>query len=964
MPHPVPAARSRRTPIKIKTPTFVLQITLTFEPNALPAMKKLFLIDAFAIIYRAYYAHARNPLRSSKGFDTSVIYGFMQALREVLHREQPTHIGVAFDVYGETFRHLIDPAYKANRRETPEVIIQSTPVIKEILAAFRIPVLEMQGYEADDLIGTLAKKAEQDGFVVYMMTPDKDYAQLVSPNILIYRPSRFQTPPEKLGSAEVCKRYGVKNPQQVIDVLALWGDTADNVPGAPGIGEKGAIKLIADYGSVENIIARSADLTDRVRQSITDNEMQIRRAKQLVTIDLNVPIEFNEAALLRKDPDRNLLREIFTDLEFKSFLREFCGEGSPAPALPAQSFIFENNDGGAAAESPQRTPSAHIYQTIASVPHTYRALQTADEVGRLAEMLMRQERFCFDTETDGINPLEAAVVGISFAAEGGTAYYVPLNHDGRDEFLRLLRPPLENAAIAKAGQNIKFDYLVLKHYNISVRGCLWDTMLMHYLIDPEAPHNMDFLARTYLDYAPVPIEDLIGKKGKTQGCMGDVPLAQIADYAAEDADVTLRLCDALAPLLAQSGLTDLYLNVEAPLIAVLGDMEHEGVCIDSNALLALKEEMTAALAALEAEIRTMADEPLLNIFSPKQLGEALFDKMKIAENARTTSKSKQYSTSEETLAALKDKHPIVPKILEARSVKKLLSAYVESLPELVSPLTHRIHTSFHQAVTATGRLSSSNPNLQNIPIREAEGRKIRRAFIPSSPDRLLLSADYSQVELRIMAHLSGDQNLLQAFADNEDIHAATAAKIFRIPINQVTPEQRRQAKTANFGIIYGISAFGLAQRLDIPRGDARLLIDGYFAAYPKVRAYMDEMVQTARRRRYVTTICGRRRMLPAIDAGNAVERGFAERNAINAPIQGSAADIIKIAMIKIARRMQDASLASRMLLQVHDELVFDVPRPELDTMQILVKEEMERAYILRIPLVAEVGIGDNWLEAH
>ncbi|GHU95124.1 DNA polymerase I [Bacteroidia bacterium] len=934
-------------------------------------MKKLFLLDAFALIYRSYFAYARNPLRNSKGFDTSVIYGFVQTLREVLHKEQPTHIGVAFDVGGETFRHLMLPSYKANRKEQPDVIRQSVPIIEEMLSAFHIPVYKRQGYEADDVIGTLAKKAEQAGFTVYMMTPDKDYGQLVSDNILIHRPARFSQPTEKFGRAEICKKYEITDPLQVIDILALWGDSSDNVPGAPGVGEKGAIKLISQYGSIENLIAHAHELTGKLRQNIEQNAAQIKRAKELVTIDLDVPVDFDEEELKLKEPDKDLLREIFTDLEFKNFLRDICGE-TAASIVNAQPTLFAEPAAtlfdlpATAGKTTAAAQEQHPHLTIADVPHTYRCLQNIDEITELANLLQQQKQFCFDTETDNIDPINAHLVGISFAIEPHNAYYIPLNvpQEQQSSILALLRTAIENKGIAKIGQNIKFDYLVLKNYGIKVAGDLLDTMLMHYLIEPEQAHNMDALSENYLDYTPISIENLIGKKGLSQGNMKDVAIDKIAEYAAEDADVTLQLFQKLQPILVQNGLEELYKTVEAPLIQVLGDMEYEGVCIDSNALSALSSEMNADLNRLEAEIRTMASEPELNVFSPKQLGEVLFDKLKIVENARTTSKSKQYSTSEETLTSLKNKHPIVPKILEIRSVKKLLSAYIESLPNLVNPSTGRIHTSFNQAVTSTGRLSSNNPNLQNIPIREAEGRKIRATFIPSDAHHVLLSADYSQIELRLMAHLSDDENLMQAFFNNEDVHTATAAKIFHINLSQVTPEQRRQAKTANFGIIYGISAFGLSQRLDIPRGEARLLIDGYFEAYPKVRAYMDNIVQTAREHKYVTTICGRQRMLPNIDSRSAMDRGYAERNAINAPIQGSASDIIKLAMIKIGEQLQQEKLRTKMILQVHDELVFDVPNDELEAVKRLVKNAMENSYTLRVPLIAEMGTGHNWLEAH
>ncbi|MDR2937562.1 MAG: DNA polymerase I [Prevotellaceae bacterium] len=934
-------------------------------------MKKLFLLDAFALIYRAYYAFMKKPMANAQGLNTSAIFGFTKTILDIKKRENPTHLAVCFDPGGETFRHIMYPQYKANRSETPEVIQQSIPVIKEILQAFNIPVIVLPGFEADDVIGTLAKKAEQQGFVTYMMTPDKDYGQLVSDNILMFKPARWEKPDEKIGPREVCEQHGIQEPKQVIDLLALWGDVSDNVPGAPGIGEKTASKLISQYGNLEGVIEHVGELKGKMRESIEQNIPQLLRAKKLVTIDLNAPVELDEAAFEIKAPNKEALQALFKELEFHVFNRELFGALAPSQPAPKKtathiqgdlfnSLMPTENTAAATVES-----SSHL-NTISDVEHIYHTAQSIDEVKKLCEMLMQQAQFCFDSETDSVEPIDADIVGLSFAVKPHEAWFVPLSSSENDftQKVALLRAPLENASIAKIGQNIKFDYLALKRMGISLQGALHDTMLMHYLLEPDLRHNMNYLAETYLNYAPIPIEKLIGEKKNGQGKMSDVSIEKLTEYAAEDADVTIRLHEKLFAELKKEGLEKLYETVEAPLIYVLGDMEWEGVRIDSKGLAEYGKELADELQKLDSEIREMAGEPALNVFSPKQLGEVLFDKLKISDNARTTGKTKQYSTSEETLAALRDKHPIVEKILELRGLKKLLSSYVETLPTLVNARTGHIHTSFNQAVTSTGRLSSNNPNLQNIPIRDERGREIRKAFIPSDENHTLLSADYSQVELRLMAHLSQDPHLVEAFLKNEDIHASTAAKIFHVSIDEVTKEQRRRAKTANFGIIYGISSYGLAQRLNIPRGEARTLIEGYFATYPKVREYMDSAIDDARGKGFVQTICGRKRMLPDINSRNAMVRSFAERNAINAPIQGSAADIIKLAMIKIHARLQKENFKSRMILQVHDELVVDVCKPELEEVQKLVVREMELAYRLMVPLIAEAGTGKNWLEAH
>ncbi|MDR3366988.1 MAG: DNA polymerase I [Prevotellaceae bacterium] len=936
-------------------------------------MKKLFLLDAFALIYRAYYAFIQKPMVNAQGLNTSAIFGFTKALADLLRRENPTHIAVCFDPGGETFRHLMYPLYKANRGETPEVIMQSTPIIKEIIAAFNIPIIAVPGFEADDVIGTLAKKAETAGFVTYMMTPDKDYGQLVTDNILIFKPARWGKSDEKIGAYEICKHYGIQRPEQVIDVLALWGDTADNVPGAPGIGEKTATRLVAQYGSLEGVIEHAHEIKGKNREAIEQNIAQLQLAKKLVTIDLNVPVELNEEQLQRKEPDAEALRNLFTTLEFHALAREVLGGSASqaaakkSPLAPQQGDLFSAVAPPAPAQASASSADTKLHlKTSANVPHAYHIAQSVSEVKALCDMLAQQTEFCFDSETDGVNPIDADVAGLSFAVKPHEAWFVPLS-PGEEHFaekVALLRVPLENESIAKIGQNIKFDYLVLKRIGVALQGKLLDTMLAHYLLEPDMRHNMNFLAEVYLSYQPIPIENLIGSKKEGQKKMSQVAPELRAEYAAEDADVTLQLRKILFDELDKNGLRRLYEEIEAPLVYVLGDMEWEGVRIDAKGLAEYGKELSAELQKLEKEIQEIAGDPALNVFSPKQLGEALFDKLKITDNARTTGKTKQYSTSEETLMALRDKHPVIDKVLEMRGLKKLLSSYVETLPTLVNRHTGHIHTSFNQAVTSTGRLSSNNPNLQNIPIRDERGREIRKAFIPSDENHTLLAADYSQVELRIMAHLSNDANLVEAFLKNEDIHASTASKIFHVPISEVSKEQRRRAKTANFGIIYGISVYGLAQRLNIPRSEAKILIDGYFDAYPKVRTYIDNAIKTVREKGYVQTLCDRKRMMPDINSQNAVVRGFAERYAINAPIQGSAADIIKLAMIKIHRRLSCKNFRSRMILQVHDELVFDVHKSELEEVKQLVVSEMESAYKLAVPLIAEAGTGDTWLSAH
>ncbi len=949
-------------------------------------MKKLYLLDGHALVYRIYYAFMKRPITNSKGLDTSVLYGFIKMMMEIIVRERPTHFGVAFDPGGKNFRHELYPDYKAHRQPTPEVIKDSLPLLKELISAFNIPLLILPGYEADDVIGTIAKRAETEGFTVYMMTPDKDYGQLVSPNIFMMKP-RPGADAEILGVPEICSLYNIKEPMQVVDILTLWGDKADNVPGVDGVGEVRARKLIGEWGNVENIYAHLNQLSKTLRPAFEAAREQVFLSKRLVTIDTQVPVPWDEEALIVEKPDIERLKGMFMDYEFMSLLphlmmygRDYAGlemevpnykvapAARKAPVKPAHGQL----DLFAAPPAPQETVSQEAalpepvaeYATIRDVEHHYHVMQTDDEIARLLAVLQESAELCFDTETTGVEAMTAELVGLSFCVKAHESWYVPVPRD-REAACRLLQQfaPLFSSPVPKIGQNIKFDLLMLKQYGIEVGGQLYDTMLMHYLLEPEGRHNMTTLSRAYLNYTPVEIETLIGKKGVKQGNMADVPLADIADYAAEDADVTFRLKTVLEAALKQHDLFELYAGIEAPLIRVLADMEYEGVRIDAASLTEYGKQLQAELQGLEAEIRQLAGEPELNISSPRQLGVVLFEKLGLAEKARLT-KTKQYSTDEETLQGLSDAHPIVSKILAFRSLRKLLSSYIEALPGLVNPRTGRIHTTFNQFVTATGRLSSNNPNLQNIPIRDEKGREIRKAFVPRDGEHILLSADYSQIELRLMAHMSEDAHMIEAFRSGEDIHTATAAKIFHVTPAEVSKEQRTRAKTANFGIIYGISVFGLAQRLQMPRAEAKQLIDGYFEAYPGVKAYMDKAVAMAGERGYVETIFGRIRHLRDIHSHNAAVRSFAQRNAINAPIQGSAADVIKLAMINIHQRLQQSGLQTRMILQVHDELVFDVYRPERDLVEKIVRKEMELVKQLKVPLIVDLGSGKNWLEAH
>ena len=923
--------------------------------------KRLFLLDAYALIYRAYYGLIKNPRINSKGVNTSAIFGFVNTLEEVLRKENPTHIAVGFDPAGPTFRHEAFEQYKAQREETPEVIRQSVPVIKEIIRAYNIPLIEVAGYEADDVIGTLAKEAEKAGFDIYMMTPDKDYGQLVSPHIFIYKPL-FGGNFEVRGVEEVTAKYGIERPEQVIDILGLMGDASDNIPGCPGIGEKTAMKLVQEFGSIENLLAGTEKLKGATKTKIESHTEEIKFSKFLATIKTDVPVTFDEEALRRSPVDEEALRKIFEELEFRNLAERILGKNPPTPpaaeSAPVQGSLFDLFATEGTSEEKYST-----LRDVNSTTHTYQLFNKEEDMVRLAHTLETCQKFAFDTETTGIEPMTAELVGMSFAIDEGEAYYVPVPAEkaAAERIVNIFKKALENPASQKIGQNIKYDYIMMRRYGVRPAGAFFDTMVAHYLLQPEQRHNMDYLAEIYLGYKTIHIEELIGPKGKGQRSMRDVAPEQVYPYAAEDADITLQLKNRLEGELAREGMEPLFYDIEMPLVRVLAEMEICGVRIDTEALRRSSADLGKRLAAIEQEIYELAGTPF-NISSARQVGEILFERLKNDEKARKT-KTGQYSTTEEVLEKLRYRHPVVDKILTYRGLRKLLSTYIDALPELINPATGKIHTSFNQTVTATGRLSSSNPNLQNIPIRDDEGREIRRAFIPEE-GALFFSADYSQIELRIMAHLSGDPAMTEAFVSGHDIHAATAAKIYKVGIDEVTKEMRRKAKTANFGIIYGISTFGLAERLNIPRSEAKQLIDGYFETFPRVKQYMEQSIEVAREKGYVETLNGRKRMLPDINSHNSVVRGYAERNAINAPIQGSAADIIKIAMVRIFDRFEREGLQAKMILQVHDELNFTVPLTEIDTVSRIVKEEMERAATLRVPLIADTGTGSNWLEAH
>lgn len=939
--------------------------------------KKLFLLDAFALIYRAYFAFGNNQRYNSKGLNTSTMLGFTNTLIEILEKQKPSHIAVVFDAPVATNRSLEFANYKANRQEMPEDIRKALPYVKQIIEAFRIPILLKDGFEADDVIGTMAKQAEKNGYTTYMMTPDKDFGQLVSENIFIYKPAAFGKPAEVMGVKEVCEKFEVENPLQVIDILGLWGDAVDNIPGIPGIGEKTAKLLIKQYGSVENLIAHAHELKGKQQENVINFAEQGLLSKKLATIILDVPLEYSYEELLLEEPDEEKITALFAELEFRNLAKRVLGrEIQIAPttsigSTPAngQMDLF----GSSVAQAEETTIQSQTTsddlevveagKNIENVPHTYSLIDTPQKRADLIHQLANQKSFCFDTETTGLNAFEAELVGMSFAYKHHEAFYIPFpeNQEETTQILKEFIPLFENAAIEKIGQNIKYDINVLHKYGIKVKGKLFDTMIAHFLLEPDMRHNMDLLSEAYLGYKPVSIETLIGKKGKGQLSMRDVPIEKLVEYAAEDADITLQLKNYLEPKLWKE-IKEVFEKVETPLISVLAAMENEGIRLDVEALKIFSKELEILGTTLENDILQLAGTKF-NIDSPKQLGDVLFEYLKIIEKPKKT-KTGQYATGEDELQKLMGKHDIIPKILEYRSVRKLKSTYVDALPELVSAKTGRIHTSYMQTVASTGRLSSNNPNLQNIPIRTAMGREIRKAFIAKNDDFTLLAADYSQIELRIIAALSGDTNMQQAFVNKEDIHAATAAKVFGVALADVDREMRSKAKAVNFGIIYGVSSFGLSQNLNISRGEAKEIIDAYFAQYPKIKQYMDNNIDFAKEHGYVETILHRRRYLKDINSANAIVRGHAERNAINAPIQGSAADVIKIAMINIFNEFEKQQFQSKMLLQVHDELVFDVYKPELETIKSIVKDKMENAVKLSVPLEVEMNSAKNWLEAH
>jgi DNA polymerase I len=944
-------------------------------------MKKLFLIDAYAIIYRSYYAFIKTPRINSKGLNTSAIYGFVNTLEDVLKREHPTHIAVAFDPSGPTFRHEAYEKYKAQREATPEDIRKAVPIIKDLVSAYRIPILQVDGFEADDVIGTMAKKAEKAGFKTYMLTPDKDYAQLVSDNIFMYRP-KHSGGYETMGPEEVKIKYGLTSQEQVIDLLGLMGDSSDNIPGCPGVGEKTAAKLLQEFGSIDNLLSSTDKLKGALKLKIEENKDQIIFSRFLATIRKDVPIELDEESLKTEEPDDAKLQAMFQDLEFRSRLTTASPVNvinkvsSPKPATsPVQTSLFDLFDAPNQAPADTQTEEATELSTenqievnqnlhlsdINNIKHKYTRIADADSLKSFVEELSHQPAFCFDTETTDIDVFEAELVGLSFCWKAGEAYFIPVDANNQKEVLDVLRPIFEDCSVGKIGHNIKFDMMILARSGVNVCGDIFDTMIAHYILQPELRHGMDYLAEIYLQYRTIHYDDIVGPKGKNRIFIRDVDANLLCDYASEDADITYRLKTILEEELKKSKSESLFYDIEMPLVRTLTEMELAGVRIDSEALKQSSIQMTETMKALENEVQAFAEDGF-NINSSKQVGELLFEKLKVVEKAKKT-KTGQYITSEDILVTLRSKHPVVSKILEYRGLKKLLSTYIDALPLLVKKQTGKIHTSYNQAVTSTGRLSSSNPNLQNIPVRDEQGREIRKVFIPDD-GCIFFSADYSQIELRLMAHLSGDENMIEAFRAGDDIHASTAAKIFKLDISEVSSDMRRKAKTANFGIIYGISVFGLSERLTIPRAEAKQLIDGYFETYPQVKLYMDESIEHARKLGYVETIFGRKRFLPDIKSANSIVRGYAERNAINAPIQGSAADLIKIAMVRISERFRKEGLRSQMIMQVHDELNFNVYPDELERVKYIVVDSMEHAAELSVSLRADCGIGKNWLEAH
>jgi len=921
--------------------------------------QKLFLLDAMALIYRAFFALNKNPRINSKGLNTSAILGFANTLYEVLKNEQPDYIGVAFDSFAPTQRHIDFPEYKANREKMPDDLAASLPYIKALIEAFRIPILIMDGYEADDIIGTLAKRAEKHGLFTYMMTPDKDFGQLISENIKMYKPAKGGEKAQIVGVAEICERYSIATPEQLIDILGLWGDASDNIPGVPGIGEKTAAKLISTYGSVEKLLENTHELKGKQKENLENFAEQALQSKQLATIITDVPIDFEPEKLKLQSPDMEKLQELFDELEFKTFAKRMFQDAQKQSQVADQQDLFSDLS-SEELESFQEVDK----KTILTTKHDYQLVDDEAAIKALVAQLSNEKNFCFDTETTAIDAHTAELVGVSFAIKAHHGWYVPMpeNYHDCQKKLSHFKSLFENEAIEKTGQNLKYDIAVLKWYDIDVKGPLFDTMIAHYLLQPDQRHNMDFLAETYLNYQPVSIESLIGKKGKNQGSMRDIEVEKVKEYASEDADITLQLRQKLEPDLSSQGVRKIFDEIEMPLVRVLADMEAQGVKLDGENLQEISKTMTIEIAELEEQIYAHAGTTF-NIASPKQLGEILFDHLELSGRAKKT-KTGQYSTSEDVLLKLQHLHPIIPLILDYRSLSKLKSTYIDSLPTLINPRDGRIHTSYNQAVASTGRLSSNKPNLQNIPIRSARGREIRKAFVPRNKDYTLLAADYSQIELRIIAHLSKDKAMIAAFNEGLDIHTATAAKVYGIGLEDVSKEMRRNAKTVNFGIIYGISAFGLSERLGIPRGEAADIINNYFEQYPGVKTYMNDQIVFARKTGYVETMLGRRRYLRDINVSNSVVRGFAERNAINAPIQGSSADMIKLAMIKIHRLLTEQKLASKMILQVHDELVFDARIDEVKQLKPLIEKAMVEALPLSVPVIVEMNTGDNWLAAH
>ena len=921
-------------------------------------MEKLFLLDAYALIYRSYYAFIKNPRINSKGLNTSAIMGFLNTLHEVLTKEQPTHLGVAFDPHGPTFRSEAFPAYKAQREATPEDIKQSVPIIKELLQAWNIPILQVDGYEADDVIGTLANKAGEQGIETYMLTPDKDYGQLVKDNVFMYRP-RHGGGYEVMGPEEVKAKYGIPSTDAVIDLLALMGDSADNFPGCPGVGEKTAVKLINEFGNIDEMLNRTSEIKGALQKKVVEHVDDIRMSKFLATIKTDVPIALDMNALKVTQPDEEKLGKLFEELELKSLANKILKKSEKVIKPSNQQLdLFAEFPPTESGE-----PEFSSFETIKTVIHEYKLVDNEEDIRKLYDFLLTKQFIVLDTETTSTTAIDAELVGMSFSVEEHKAFYVPVSAN-RNEALRVVnifKPLFENESIMKVGQNLKYDLEVLRNYNVELKGQMWDTMIAHYLIQPELRHNMDYMAEVYLHYKTIHIDELIGPKGKNQRSMRDLSPTLVYEYACEDADITLQLKNKLEPELKKYDCEDLFYHIEMPLMPVLAEMEMNGVCLDTASLAETSKQFTARMNEIEQRIYELAGQQF-NIASPKQVGEILFDKLKIVEKAKKT-KTGQYVTSEEVLQQLKHKHEIVADILEHRGLKKLIGTYIDALPKLINPRTGHIHTSFNQTITATGRLSSSDPNLQNIPIRGEDGKEIRKAFIPE-PGCLFFSADYSQIELRVMAHLSNDEAMIEVFREGKDLHAATAANIYKKPIEEVTRDERTKSKRANFGIIYGITVFGLAERLDIPRDEAKMLIDGYFETFPQVHEYMEQSKQVARQQGYVTTLFGRRRYLPDINSANATVRGFAERNAINAPIQGTAADIIKVAMIHIFQRFKAEGIKSKMILQVHDELNFSVYPDEKEKVERIVLEEMQNAFHMSVPLVADSGFGDNWLEAH